>query len=94
MCLADADSYEAKLAGSDTFESTASRLRMLNVATQIAFEDVRQGWASKRLPENLTLLIDHKATSLPAEVQQKLSTSAASAKTGFSPGFISGSAAS
>ena len=79
----DADSYEAKLAGSETFESTASRLRMLNVATRIAFEDVRQSWASNRLPENLPLLIDHKATSLPAEVQQKLATSAASEKTGW-----------
>ncbi len=79
----DADSYEAKLAGSDAFESTASRLRVLNVATQTAYEDVRQSWASSRLPENLPLLIDHKASSLPAEVQQKLSTSAASEKTGW-----------
>ena len=69
----DADSYEAKVAGSDAFESTASRLRVLNVATQTAYEDVRQSWASSRLPENLPLLIDHKASSLPAEVHQKLS---------------------
>jgi Zn-dependent protease with chaperone function len=33
----DADSYEAKLAGSDAFESTASRLRVLAVATQVAY---------------------------------------------------------
>ena len=79
----DADSYEAKLAGSDAFESTASRLRTLNAAAQFAYEDVRQSWASNRLPENLPLLIDHKATSLPAEVQQKLSSSAASDKTGW-----------
>lgn len=79
----DADSYEAKLAGSDTFESTASRLRMLNVAAQVAYEDVRQSWASNRLPENLPLLIDHKAASLPAEVQQKLSAFAASERTGW-----------
>jgi hypothetical protein len=79
----DADSYEAKLAGSDAFASTASRMRVLNVATQTAYEDVRQSWASSRLPENLPLLINHKASSLPAEVQQKLSSSAASAKTGW-----------
>src|SRR5258705_5537457 len=79
----DADSYEAKLAGSDAFELTASRLRILNVATQTAYEDVRQSWASNRLPENLPLLIDHKASSLPAEVQQKLSTTATSEKTGW-----------
>jgi hypothetical protein len=79
----DADSYEAKLAGSDAFESTASRLRVLNVATQTAYADVRQSWASSRLPENLPLLIHHKASSLPAEVHQKLSASAASEKTGW-----------
>ena len=79
----DADSYEAKLAGSDAFASTASRMRLLNVATQIAYEDVRQNWASNRLPENLPLLIDHKAGTLPSEVQQKLSTAAATGKTGW-----------
>jgi len=79
----DADSYETKLAGSDVFESAASRLRVLNAATQVAYQDVRQSWASNRLPEDLPLLIHHKASSLPAAVQQKLSTSAASAKTGW-----------
>ncbi len=79
----DADSYEAKIAGSDAFELTASRLRMLNVASQAAYEDVRQSWTSKRLPENLPLLIDHKANSLPVELRQKLLASAASEKTGW-----------
>jgi Zn-dependent protease with chaperone function len=79
----DADSYEAKLAGSDVFESTASRLRTLNAAMQFAYEDVRQSWASSRLPENLPLLIDHKASSLPAEVQQKLSSPENPEKTGW-----------
>ena len=79
----DADSYEAKLAGSDAYASTSSRMRVLNVATQTAYEDVRQSWASSRLPENLPLLINHKAGSLPAEVRHKLSTSAGSEKTGW-----------
>ena len=79
----DADSYEAKLAGSDAFESTASRLQVLNVAMQVAYNDVQQSWTSNRLPENLPLLIDHKATSLPADIHQKLSASAAAAKTGW-----------
>jgi Zn-dependent protease with chaperone function len=79
----DADSYEAKLAGSDAFESTAARLQVLGVATQIAYEDVRQSWTSHRLPENLPLLIDHKAASLPTDVLQKLSAAATSGKTGW-----------
>jgi Zn-dependent protease with chaperone function len=79
----DADSYETKVAGSDAFEQTASQLRLLNVATQTAYEDVQQSWASQRLPENLPLLIGHKASSLPAEVHQRLSAAAASEKTGW-----------
>jgi Zn-dependent protease with chaperone function len=79
----DADSYETKIAGSDAFEQTASRLRELNVATQVAYEDVRQSWASNRLPENLPLLIDHKANTLSEDIRQKLSSSAQSGKTGW-----------
>lgn len=79
----DADSYETKIAGSDSFEQTVSRLRVLNVATRVAYEDVRQSWAGNRLPENLPLLIDHKANNLSVEIQQKLSNSAQSEKTGW-----------
>jgi Zn-dependent protease with chaperone function len=79
----DADRYESKVAGSDAFESTAERLRVLNVAAQVAFEDVRQSWAGHRLPENLPLLIGHKATSLSADIRQKLAGATGSAKTGW-----------
>lgn len=77
----DADSYEAKVAGSDAFESTATRLQVLNVATEIAFEEVRQSWASHRLPENLPLLVGHKATSISSEVHEKLANATAARKT-------------
>lgn len=77
----DADSYEAKVAGSDAFESTAARLQVLNIATQAAFQDVRQSWAGNRLPENLPLLIQHKAGSLSGDIRQKLADAAASTKT-------------
>ena len=79
----DADTYEAKVAGSDVFESTSSRLHVLNVATEVAYNDVRQSWSSNRLPEDLPLLIEHKAGSLSADIHQKLSQAAASAKTGW-----------
>ena len=79
----DADSYESKVAGSTAFESTATRLRVLNVATQVAMGDVRESWAAKRLPENLPLLIEHKARSLASDVHQKLADAAASAKTSW-----------
>jgi len=79
----DADSYEAKVAGSDAFESTSLQLRTLNVAAQIAYEDVRQSWASKRLPENIPLLVQHKGQTLPPDIQSKLRESADTQKTGW-----------
>jgi len=79
----DADSYEVKLAGSDAFESTAEQLQILNVASQYAHGDVRQAWTSSRLPENLPLLINHRAGSLPAEVREKLAASTAGVTTGW-----------
>ncbi len=79
----DADSYEAKVAGSDAFESTAARLQELNVASQFAFEEVRQSWTGNRLPENLPLLVEHKAATLPGDIRQKLANSGDSTKTGW-----------
>jgi Zn-dependent protease with chaperone function len=80
----DADSYEAKLAGSDAFESTSARMRVLGAATRSAYDDVRQSWASSRLPENLPLLIQHKAGLLPETVVQDLSAASAAVKTRWS----------
>lgn len=79
----DADNYAAKLAGSDAFEPTGTKMRLLQAASQMAYEDMRQSWASKRLPENLMVLIQHKAESLSPEVQQNLLGSVESRKTGW-----------
>jgi Zn-dependent protease with chaperone function len=79
----NADSYEAKLVGGDAFESTATQIRVLSAATQFAYQDVEQCWASRRLPKDLMLLIDHKSTSLPDEVHQRIITANAEAKTGW-----------
>ncbi len=79
----DADSYEAKIAGSDAFGQTAARMRLLNEATRSAYDDAKQSWASLRLPESMPLLIGHKVGMLPPEVHEKLSSQAASEKTGW-----------
>lgn len=79
----DADSYEAKVVGSDTFESTASQLRVLSVASQQAYEDVRQSWTNNRLPENLPLLVDLKCAGLSQEIRHKIAGAGAAEKTGW-----------
>jgi hypothetical protein len=56
-------------------------LRLLNVAIQVAYEDVRQSWTSRRLPENLPMLVHHKSGSLPADLVQKISESSQAEKT-------------
>lgn len=77
----DADSYHAKVAGSDAVTSTIKRLGALNVANQLATEHVRQSWASHRLPENLPLLIQHQAGSLSEDIHNKITENSASKKT-------------
>lgn len=79
----DADSYGAKLVGGDVFEATATRLRVLNLATHFAYEHVQQSWASRRLPENLVLLIERESGSLPGEVHQKMTAANPEEKTGW-----------
>lgn len=79
----DADSYSAKVVGGEVFEATATRLRILNVATQFAYEHVQQSWASRRLPENLVLLIERQSASLRDEAQQEMTAADPKEKTGW-----------
>jgi Zn-dependent protease with chaperone function len=79
----DADSYEAKLAGSDTFASTAKRLQELNVANEIAWGNLRQTWQSQRLPDNLPVFVVGKIAEIPAQVRTDLEKAQAEGKTGW-----------
>ncbi len=79
----NADSYEAKLAGGDAFESTAIQIRVHGAAAQFAYQDVEQYWTSRRLPEDLMLMIEHKSTSLPDEIHRKIATGNPEERTGW-----------
>ena len=68
----DADRYEARLAGSDTFESTARRLHVLNVAYGAAEADLQDFYREGRLGDNLPLLLMANVEQLPKEILQKL----------------------
>lgn len=70
----DADRYEARLVGSDTFESTCRRLLILNVATQGAHADLGRFFREGRLGDNLPKLTVHKADQIPADVVANLHT--------------------
>ena len=53
----DADRYEARVAGSETFAQTADRLLVLSLASQGAHSDLVQSWQTNRLADDLPRLI-------------------------------------
>jgi Zn-dependent protease with chaperone function len=66
----DADRYEARLAGSDTFEATCRRLRMLGLAWQGAQADLGQYYSEGRLVDNLPRLLMSNMNQLPAQARK------------------------
>jgi Zn-dependent protease with chaperone function len=53
----DADSYEVKLVGTDTFVETSAKLRELMVMSQIAHNELREGWLRRTVPSNLATFV-------------------------------------
>lgn len=68
----DADTYKAKLAGSDTFGQTVHRLHQLNAATQVTFHNLRESWKSRRLADDLPAFIVGTADQFPAELRRQI----------------------
>lgn len=61
----DADRHEARLAGSDAYESTTRRLHLLDLATQGAFADLGEFYREGRLGDDLPRLIAANADQVP-----------------------------
>ena len=68
----DADSYETRLVGSDTFEATARKLQLLN--SGVSGRSVRCPAFSRegRLPDNLPALMTANLRRLPAAARRRL----------------------
>ncbi|MCE9556994.1 MAG: M48 family metallopeptidase [Planctomycetes bacterium] len=79
----DADRHEARLAGSDTFETTARRLVELNVANQGAQSDLSSFYREGRLGDDLPKLILHNVSQFTPEVYAKLAQMTEESKTGW-----------
>ena len=66
----DADRYEARLAGSQTFEATVRQLIYLNLANQGAHADLENFYREGRLADNLPRLIIANVAQLPEEARK------------------------
>jgi Zn-dependent protease with chaperone function len=79
----DADTYETRLVGCDTFEATARQLAVLNLAHNGAMSDLSDFHREGRLVDNLPRLIQANVGQIPAEVLQKLKEHVDSTTTGL-----------
>ena len=68
----DADRYEARIAGSDTFELTCRRMAQLNLAYRAALSDIDGWYREGRLGDDLPMIMIARADEMPAELREEL----------------------
>jgi Zn-dependent protease with chaperone function len=64
----DADSYEIKMTGSDTFGQTARRMREMHVGAQHGYADLWATLRNGKLPSHLPAFVVERTGSVPASV--------------------------
>jgi Zn-dependent protease with chaperone function len=79
----DADKYETRLAGSETFGQTARQLRLLGLAWQGAEADLASYYREGRLADNLPKLMLGNLKQLPQEAREFVTKLIAETKTGI-----------
>ncbi len=80
----DADSYEIKLAGSQAFEETVKRLRVLGEASKHSYQSMRAAWKLKRmLPENFPAFLTLQESKIPPDRRTLIEDSVGLSKTGL-----------
>ncbi len=80
----DADRYETRLAGSDVFKETTSKLIQVGVAADIAFSMADACWHKKgQLPEDLTELIVAVCDRIPQAQLKAIESEMLKSKTGL-----------
>ena len=77
----DADSYQAKLTGSEAFARTSARIRDLAAASQWVHRKMQESWSNRRLPENLPSFITVSVNNIPADVQKEIDKTAGRKRT-------------
>jgi Zn-dependent protease with chaperone function len=80
----DADSYEIKLAGSDTFEATARKFAVLKEALGKAYKEMRATWnTSRRLPESFPAYLLQQGGRISDHRRESIQNTLGLVKTGL-----------
>ena len=79
----DADSYEAKIAGSEAFARTSAKMHNLLAGSQWAYHKMEESWNNRRLPDNLPCFISLSVNNIPSEARKEFDEAAAGKKTGI-----------
>ena len=79
----DADRHEARLAGSDAFESTSRRIVSLSVASRAARSDLGDFYREGRLCDDFPKLIFYNYNQFTPELLQKIDQMSNESKTGW-----------
>lgn len=79
----DADRYEARMVGAETFAATSLRLRELGFADRGARADLGRCWQERRLPDDYPRLVVANIPQIPPAMMAIVREAAMSAKTGL-----------
>ncbi|WP_165068668.1 M48 family metalloprotease [Paludisphaera rhizosphaerae] len=79
----DADRYEARMVGAETFAATSLRLRELGLANQGAQADLGRCWQERRLPDDYPRLIVANIPQIPPPMLAMVREAALNSKTGL-----------
>jgi hypothetical protein len=79
----DADCYEARLVGAETFAQTFWRIHEMALAQNGAYADLRSSWQERRMPDNFPKLVLANVPQIPKEVLVSYRADVAKASTGL-----------
>lgn len=80
----DADAWEIKLAGSETFERTQRKLATLSAAMEKMYQQIHGEWKkTQQLPDNISELLRQHHNSLSPDTLQKIEDASGLERTGW-----------
>jgi Zn-dependent protease with chaperone function len=72
----DADSYEIKITGSETFGQTSRRMREMNVGAHFGYADLRSSLRTGKLPSHLPAFVVQRTSCVPRDVLDQVRNTA------------------